>query len=213
MPVAGVYIELVSIADQDYDAWGQWYDASYRKLRSDVPGVIAVRRCKSVIGSAPAMVVYDLADFTVAYSAPWRDADALARAHDPCPVPASSFDGPQGLVYRQILAFPDASYIPEPTPFLHGAFFEVNGRDHDEFNDWYNTEHIEFIKTVDGYLNCRRFQCLEVPTKFLALYDVVSLADSEAKDVAPQNFTPWATRVRGKLTTYRERRLFRVDGR
>jgi len=208
MPQVGVYVELVSVSNEDYPAWAQWYDAHYRKIRAEIPGVVSARLCKGVIGSAPALVLYDLTDFTLPYTARWRiDDDAT------CPVPATSFDGYDGLVYRQIFTTSEQAYTPEPTQFLHGAFFEVPTRDQDEFNDWYNSEHIEFIKTVAGYLNCRRFQCLEVPTKFLALYDLVSIGHAEAKDSAPQNFTPWAMRVRAKLTTYRERRIFRVDAR
>ncbi|WP_156448319.1 hypothetical protein [Mycobacterium sp. NAZ190054] len=212
-PCPGVYVELVSVTDDDYGPWGSWYDTTYRTARANVPGVVSVRRCRGVVGSAPAMVVYDLDDFTVPYSAEWRAADAEAATAGPAPVPAPSFDDVDGRVYRQIFTSSDVPYTAEPTAILHGAFFEVPSRDQDEFNDWYNTEHVEFVKIVDGYLNCRRFQGLDNLTKFLALYDVVSVDHSDAKNVHPQNFTPWANRVRAKLPTYRERRLFRVDAR
>jgi hypothetical protein len=117
------------------------------------------------------------------------------------------------VAYRQIFSMEDGPYEPLDTAVLHCATFEVPSLYQDEFNDWYNTEHVEFVKTVDGYLNCRRYQGVEDIHKFIALYDVVELANSEAKDVHPNNFTPWAVRARAKLPTFRERRVFGVQQR
>jgi hypothetical protein len=212
--VPGVFIELINMPDSVADKWAEWYDNTYLKARTKIPGVVAGRRAKGVVGSIQNIVVYDLTDFVIPYSREWQEADAAVAADSPPPAPvADALGAMEQWVYRQIFTIVEGDYEPENTEILHGAFFEVPSRDQDEFNDWYNSEHVEFVKTVEGYRNCRRFQALEEPTKFCALYDVVSVAHSDAKNVAAQNYTPWANRVRAKLPTYRERRLFHIEQR
>jgi hypothetical protein len=118
-----------------------------------------------------------------------------------------------GGVYRQILTTIDGPYTPETTPILHGAYFEVAARNQDELNDWYNGEHVPFVATVPGYRNCRRLQNLENPDRFLALYDVEDIANSHAKQERPENHSPWATRIRAKIPTFSERRVYSVEAR
>jgi hypothetical protein len=101
-------------------------------------------------------------------------------------------------------------YEPPDAEILHGAFFEADPSDHDEFNDWYDTEHVLFVDIIDGYLNCRRFQSLADPTRFLALYDVTTLEVATSDETAKANESPWTDRIRHKVATYRERRLFHI---
>lgn len=210
----GVLVELLNLPQGSSQEWSDWYDHTYLKARAQIPGVVAARRGSGVVGSVQNIVVYDLSDFLIPYGADWVDVDRTMAVQSPVPSgltePLAAIDS---LVYRQIFSADAGDYHPEVTEILHGAFFEVESRDQDEFNDWYNSEHIEFIKTVEGYLNCRRFQAYEKPSKFVALYDVVSLANSEVKDAAGPNFSPWAVRVRAKLATYSERRLFQIERR
>lgn len=209
-PRPGVLIETLTPPDGVGDEWVDWYDRHRLAPRAQVPGVIAARRGTALIGSVPHVVVYDLADFLAPLSPAWQVVD---RNADPPPEDAAAAIATiEGTLYRQVLSLHDGGYVPEPTPVLHTAVFEVPSRDQDEFNEWYNTEHVEFIQNaVDGYLNCRRFQGVEDSNKFVALYDVEALEYSEAKDVHPQNHTPWAIRVRAKLPTFRERRIFQVQ--
>jgi hypothetical protein len=208
-PGPGVLVETLNPPNDAGDEWIGWYDRHRLAPHADVPGVIAARRGTALIGSVPHVIVYDLADFLVPLSPAWRTADR--EAGQPPDDLAGIVSAIEGTLYRQIFSLDDGDYAPEPTPVLHTAVFEVPSRDHDEFNDWYNTEHVTFVRdVVDGYLNCRRFQGVQDSNKFVALYDVEAIENSHAKDVHPQNHTPWATRVRTKLPTFRERRIFQV---
>jgi hypothetical protein len=225
----GVLIETLPHPGGAGDEWCDWYDQHRLAPRADVPGVVAARRGTALIGSVPHfvdpgstkhaadrlrraenIVIYDLADFLAPLSPAWQAADR--EAGPPPPDIADVISGTEATLYRQIFSLHDGDYVPEPTPVLHTAVFEVPSRHQDEFNDWYNTEHAQFVRdVVDGYRNCRRFQGLEDSHRFVALYDVEALDYSEAKDVHPLNHTPWATRVRSKLPTFRERRLFQIQ--
>jgi hypothetical protein len=209
-PAPGVLIETLTPPSHAGDEWVGWYDRHRLAPRANVPGVIAARRGTALIGSVPHVIVYDLADFLAPLSPAWHAAER--EAGDPPDDIAGIVSSIEATLYRQIFSLYGGDYVPEPTPVLHTAVFEVPSRDHDEFNDWYNTEHVEFVRDiVDGYRNVRRFQGVADSNEFVALYDVEAIENSHAKDVHPQNHTPWATRVRGKLPTFRERRIFQVQ--
>jgi hypothetical protein len=77
----------------------------------------------------------------------------------------------------------------------------------EEFNAWYDTEHVPERLAVPGVLTAIRFSSINAATpKYLAMYDLDSEAvlDSDAyKRVAGANSSPWTKRVTGKTKVYR----------
>jgi len=76
----------------------------------------------------------------------------------------------------------------------------------EEFNDWYDTEHIPERQAVPGFETALRFVCLDGRPRYLAMYDLTSLdvLDSEAyRAVSGDNFSPWTKRVTSRVRIYR----------
>jgi hypothetical protein len=77
----------------------------------------------------------------------------------------------------------------------------------EEFNAWYDTEHVPERLSVPGVLTAIRFASVSAATpKYLAIYDLEteSVLDSDAyKRVAGANSSPWTRRVTGKTKVYR----------
>jgi hypothetical protein len=77
----------------------------------------------------------------------------------------------------------------------------------EEFNAWYDTEHVPERLSVPGVLTAIRFASVSAATpKYLAMYDLEteSVLDSDAyKRVAGSNSSPWTRRVTGKTKVYR----------
>lgn len=76
----------------------------------------------------------------------------------------------------------------------------------EEFNDWYDTEHIPERQAVPGFETALRFVCLDGHPRYLAMYDLTSLdvLDSEAyQRVSGENFSPWTKRVTARVRIYR----------
>jgi hypothetical protein len=207
----GAFVELIDLDPEDgRQAWAEWYDRTYLAERAQLDGVVAARRGTRASGSVQNIVVYDLSDVTVPLSSPWRDLDRRLEADDPSrDAVRASLARAESTLYRQILSTV-RDYDPPDAEIVHGAFFEADPSDHDEFNDWYDTEHVLFVDIIDGYLNCRRFQSLADPTRFLALYDVTTLEVATRDETAKANESPWTDRIRSKVATYRERRLFSI---
>jgi len=68
----------------------------------------------------------------------------------------------------------------------------------EEFNDWYDREHIPERIALPGFLSATRWVCLQGWPRYLGLYDLVSAAIMESPKytaVAGPNVSPWSHRV------------------
>jgi hypothetical protein len=80
----------------------------------------------------------------------------------------------------------------------------------DEFNDWYDTEHIPERQRVPGFLSLQRWIGAENPRQSVATYDLDSLAVLQSpgyRAIGGENLSPWSKRVTGKV-----KRLLRYEG-
>ena len=77
----------------------------------------------------------------------------------------------------------------------------------DEFNDWYDMEHQPGRAAIAGFLNARRFICIDGFPRYLAIYDMDSLAVLQSEPylaAAFQKFSHWGKRVlKGVLGQFR----------
>src|SRR5438552_16308521 len=80
----------------------------------------------------------------------------------------------------------------------------------DEFNDWYDQEHIPERQRVPGFLRCQRWIGAENPRQSVATYDLDSLAVLKSPPylaIGGENLSPWSKRL-----TARCERLLRFEG-
>jgi hypothetical protein len=80
----------------------------------------------------------------------------------------------------------------------------------DEFNDWYDTEHIPERQRVPGFLVCERWLGVENPKQSVATYDLETLSVLRSpayQAIGGQNLSPWSKRV-----TARTQRILRFEG-
>ncbi|MGE5269230.1 MAG: hypothetical protein ACM3JG_06100 [Thiohalocapsa sp.] len=80
----------------------------------------------------------------------------------------------------------------------------------DEFNDWYDTEHIPERLAVPGFLNAERWLGSANPRQSVALYDLETvdvLHTPPYLAVGGANGSPWTKRVTG-----RTRSIMRLEG-
>lgn len=76
----------------------------------------------------------------------------------------------------------------------------------DEFNAWYDMEHIPERCAVPGFKTGLRFVCIDGYPKYLAMYDLESydvLSSPGYMKVGYDNATPWTKRVTGRVKVWR----------
>ena len=71
----------------------------------------------------------------------------------------------------------------------------------DEFNDWYDTEHVPERRAVSGFINCERWVGADDPKISIATYDLESpavLKTDAYRAISGANLSPWSKRVIGQ---------------
>ncbi len=66
----------------------------------------------------------------------------------------------------------------------------------DEFNDWYNMEHIPHFNRLAGIIAARRFRATEGEPRYVALYHVETTDIYATQGWTAANETPWMLRMR-----------------
>jgi hypothetical protein len=80
----------------------------------------------------------------------------------------------------------------------------------DEFNDWYDTEHVPERQRVPGFLVCQRWVGVDNPKQSVATYDLESVSVLQGpgyRAIGGENLSPWSKRV-----TARTQRILRFEG-
>jgi len=80
----------------------------------------------------------------------------------------------------------------------------------DEFNDWYDTEHLPERRRVPGFLRCERWIGVDDPTLSVATYDLENAAvlkGAAYRAIGGENLSPWSKRITAKVE-----RLMRFEG-
>jgi hypothetical protein len=91
--------------------------------------------------------------------------------------------------------------MSEPGAML-GVWMEVPAEVEDDFNRWYNEEHLPDRLALPGFLGARRYVSLEGTPKYFAAYDLGGLEAlaSDSYQKARANPTSWTSSITGSLT-------------
>ena len=82
----------------------------------------------------------------------------------------------------------------------------------DEFNDWYNLEHLRQVVALRGFVRARRYRADDAPLKYLAWYETADETVEQGpyfQGIVKQP-TPWSQRMRKLYADRRERMNFRL---
>ncbi len=80
----------------------------------------------------------------------------------------------------------------------------------EEFNDWYDTEHVPERERIPGFESARRFACVSGWPRYLAFYDLEEpgvLDRAPYRAISGSSFSPWSKRILNRV-----RGLYRALG-
>lgn len=86
-----------------------------------------------------------------------------------------------------------------PSPSEAGGLcissMEVDPAIEDEFNEWYNEEHMPLMDAVPGTLSARRFRAIGGLPRYVAVYHLESPEVYQQRSWYEANQTPWIRRI------------------
>jgi hypothetical protein len=194
-------------------AWNEWYDHKHIPDRLKIKGFLSARRFlnyedKAGIftkGEPKYLTLYELADSNVLKSEAFKKLIEAEASLPPDSFEALSRNQPtfRRGIYEQI--FPvDEEYQPPSSRYLLIAEQEIPAQYEEEFNAYYNTEHIPAINQVPGFLTARRFKLsMEFPPvpdnkairPYITVYDVQDEEVFATEVFKRQSASPWQRRM------------------
>jgi len=201
--------------------WNRWYDTTHIPNRLNKPGFILVRRFAALWGESKYLTLYELDGLETLKSEAYQELRKWEAS-----LPPNSFERiTVGLpdfcrgVYEQIYPEQEEHKMPN-TQFLFTIGHDVPPNREEEFNAWYNTEHIPaMINRVPGFVTARRFRNVgsllppgsgkaDTSPQYVTLYDLSNDKVLESEIFLKETNSPWSLWVRSWYT-----RRFRILAR
>jgi hypothetical protein len=184
-----VWTDIPAHIEEDFN---RWYNEEHLAERTGIPGFLNARRYVSLQGTPKYIALYDTVDAQVLQSdtylkvlnssTPWTQ---HVRPH---------FQNFVRNEYELILTLgtpPD-----QASPYVLLVRLGITPEHEDEFNDWYNTDHLPALAGVPGVYGARRYRATAGSPQYLAVYELANadVRTSEAWRKAADS--PWTLRMR-----------------
>lgn len=191
----GLLLAITDIPAEIEADFNDWYDTEHIPERLAIPGFRGVQRYRALEGGPAYQALYDLESVAVLDRPEYAQLRETQSERTQRIMP--QFRNLHRGVYTQI--FPEgatAEAAPAGTTAVLLVGISPPPGYEEEFDAWYNLEHIPYLAAVPGVLRARRFAPADGSTKYLAVYE---LADPEVPSTdawAKAADTPWTLRQR-----------------
>ncbi|TFK80075.1 hypothetical protein K466DRAFT_395546 [Polyporus arcularius HHB13444] len=212
-----------AVSEAEYN---DWYDNEHVPLRIPIPAFQSWSRWVAVDGQKPAyFALYDVTDIDAVNQPPYsllpqtrsnREKDILSRiglldrrAYEKVAVPVPPRKG-------------DAYDVRSPGPYVSVVLMDVPPEFEEDFNKWYNEEHVKLLSKAPQWVRTTRYVYKEggvsgtddslkpkkVP-KYLALHEWTDPSVVETEELKAALATPWTKKVAEYATVF-DRRFFKL---
>ncbi|KAI0068168.1 hypothetical protein BV25DRAFT_1818545 [Artomyces pyxidatus] len=205
-----------------------WCDNEHIPQRVKLPTISSWTRAEQIDGAKPSWAAYYDFDSVEATKTPPYSSLADTRSEREKDI-LSRIEVMERRIYEEYTGYPSlapsALYNPaKSAPFVVIVSNGVNPGADEEFNRWYDEEHIPLLSKAPGWVRSRRFVLKEtqvlgreadkyqqVPPKYMCVHEWASQERNGSEEYKHAMTTPWRMKVT-ELVTGRERREFKLYG-
>jgi hypothetical protein len=91
----------------------------------------------------------------------------------------------------------DVGRAPEQdTPWLYLVHTDIPDHIVDEYNEWYDKEHLPRLVTVPGVVRARRYTAVSGSPRYLTAYELTDRDAFESPEGLKARKTPWTEKMR-----------------
>jgi hypothetical protein len=191
---------------EDEAVWNRWYDQRHVPELLTVPGFRGGRRFENVPGTQAVgvggplpkyLALYDLAATSVLTSDAYTALSRPPRRTDEDRAMLRLFRNVNRAVLEELSCRQGEAGDPSaPAGALLAVGLVPEPAYDEEYNAWYDDEHIPFLMQVPGVLSARRFRAAEGEPYYLALCDLTAPEVRQSEAFARAIDTPWSARLR-----------------
>jgi hypothetical protein len=189
----GILLVAFDYTRAQADEFNDWYDLEHIPERQRVPGFGACERWVSVANPKHVVASYELDSLDVLQGAAYK---AIAYEN------LSVWSKRIGKIAQRLLRHDGTQILPGDGTAPAGVggllvnAMNVDPAHEDEFNEWYDHEHIPALAKVPGVLCARRFKDVKGTHRYLALYHLEAANVPEGAAWKSAANSPWTDRLR-----------------
>ena len=201
----GILIAAMDFSAAPADEFHDWYDLEHVPERLAIPGFLNAERWIGIDNPKISLATYDLAEVGVLHSPPY---EAVGGANS-SPWTKRTAKFRKGLMrYEGEQLFPGDKTAPAGAASVLLVSMNVAPEHEHEFNEWYNTEHLDALAGVPGVLRARRYRGSGATQRYAAIYHFANpdVPNTAAWKTAAN--TPWTEKMRPLFRDY-----LRIDAR
>ena len=181
---AGLITVWLNVAPEHESELNDWYTREHLKQVVALPRFVRARR-------------YTVDDAPLKYLAWYETAGASAEP------------GPDDGEHRERMSFTlmrDVGHVPETdTPWLYIVHTDIPDDIVDEYNEWYDREHLPRLVTVPGVIRARRYNAVSGNPRYLTAYELTDRDAFESPQGLQARKTPWTAKMRSLFYNTRRR--------
>jgi hypothetical protein len=172
--------------------FNRWYDEEHLVERAGIPGFLGARRYVSLQGTPKYFALYDTVDAQVLQSDPY-----LKVLNNASPWTQRIRPHFQNFVRNEYELILTLGTIPErASPYVLLVRMGIPPEHEDEFNDWYNTDHVPALAGVSGVYGVRRYRATAGSPAYLAMYELAEANVRTTDAWRRAADSPWTLRMR-----------------
>ena len=196
----------VSFIHPDLD----WYDNEHAPLRLTVPGFTNATRYRATDAETPTwLAIYEMTSTSVAYSEPYKALASTGSEREKNLMPRLALLNRRVYELLTVKTRPGLSTSDLPGKHLFVVTSLVQPELEEDFNNWYEQEHIPELSKVPGWQRTRRYKLdssielargpATTPENPVHNYLTLHESDSDSCITSPESVatlvTPWSTKV------------------
>jgi hypothetical protein len=198
LEAAPALLVIATDIDPAYEApVNLWYDARHVPQRRALPGFRSANRYIADEGSPKYALLYDLDSPEALQTEAYRALSRPPEQTDEDREMLKRFSNTMRGVMTEICR---AGAVDSPAPEKAGALLlvglEPEPAYEEEYNAWYDEEHIPYIIEVPGVLRVRRFRAVDGGLGYLTVWDFANSEVRHTPAFAKAAETPWTRRMR-----------------
>jgi hypothetical protein len=190
----GILIAAMDYSNVAQDEFDDWYDTEHIPERLRVPGFLNAERWLGAANPRQSLALYDLENVAVLQSAPYR---AVGGANG-SPWTKRVTGRTKSMIRMEGEQLRPGDALAPVGQAAALLFIAMNpAPEHEnEFNEWYNSEHLPQLGAVPGVLSARRYRGAGATQRYCAVYHLANpdVTNSAAWKAAAN--TPWTERMR-----------------